>query len=169
MNSELETILKEFGYALTTEIDVSNAPKLEIVDAEDGSVLIEWHFADRRLGFNIEPCEGQSGWYFAVSKNSGGQCGAGLLASLDMSDLVQWMFKKTVSNGYQDELDSRALSELDRLIDQGHAIDPLRDHVEQLGAHAPAYANEVHDPDKNEGSPLAVEEIEALGELKAFQ
>jgi len=94
MNGELAAILNAFCSALRdTGIDIRNAPKLEIVDADDGSVLIEWHFPDRRLGFNIEPHEGQSGWYFAFSRSSGGQCGAGLLASLDMRSLLQLMFR----------------------------------------------------------------------------
>lgn len=97
MNEELDTILKTLGLALADgEIDISNAPKLKVVDAEDGSVLIEWYFPDRRLGFNIEANEGQTGWYFAFSRSSGGQCGAGLLASLDMKALLRLMFKKTM-------------------------------------------------------------------------
>lgn len=96
MNAELEDIVSRIRAAIAeTGIDVSTAPVLEIVDADDGSVLIEWHFANRRLGFNIEPHEGQSGWYFAFSKNSGGQCGSGLLASLDMKALLQMMLAKT--------------------------------------------------------------------------
>lgn len=95
MNAELSELLRELGRGVVeTGIDISSAPKLEIFDAEDGSVLIEWNFADRRLGFNIEPQEGQSGWYFAFSRNSGGQCGSGLLASLDTKDLLQRMFAK---------------------------------------------------------------------------
>jgi hypothetical protein len=95
MNSELETILGQLGVALAeTGIDIGSASPLEIIDAEDGSVLIEWHLVDRRLGFNIEPLAGQSGWYFAFSRESGGQCGAGLLTSLDMKGLLKLMFTK---------------------------------------------------------------------------
>ena len=93
MNGELTEILKQLRLAATeTGIDLSSAPPLEVIDADDGSVLIEWHFADRRLGFNIEPHEGQSGWYFAFSRAPGGQCGSGLLASLDMKALLPMMF-----------------------------------------------------------------------------
>lgn len=96
MNGELTEILKQLRLAVTeTGIDLSTAPALEIIDADDGSVLIEWHLADRRLGFNIEPQEGQSGWYFAFSRASGGQCGSGLLASLDMRMLLLLMFPST--------------------------------------------------------------------------
>ncbi len=95
MNSELDTIVSEFRKAIAeTDLDVSGAPALEIVDADDGSVLIEWHFADRRLGFNIEPQEGQSGWYFAFSRDSGGQCGSGFLGSLHMKRLLALMLGK---------------------------------------------------------------------------
>jgi hypothetical protein len=95
MNAELGQIVSVFRTALVeTGIDAGGAPALEIVDADDGSVLIEWHFADRRLGFNIEPREGESGWYFVFSKSSGGQCGSGLLASLDMNALLQTMLAK---------------------------------------------------------------------------
>jgi hypothetical protein len=93
MNVELNEILKQLYLAASaTGIDLSVAPSLEIVDAEDGSVLIEWNLADRKVGFNIEPQEGQSGWYFAFSRASGGQCGSGSLASLDVKDLLQRMF-----------------------------------------------------------------------------
>lgn len=93
MNTELAEILSQLRVAVReTGIDLSSAPHLEVVDAEDGSVLIEWHLADRRVGFNIEPQEGQSGWYFAFSRASGGQCGSGLLASLDMKSLLRLMF-----------------------------------------------------------------------------
>lgn len=96
MNAELTEIVKQLRLAAAeTGIDLSMAPPLEIVDADDGSVLIEWHLADRRLGFNIEPHEGQSGWYFAFSRASGGQCGSGLLASLDMPMLLRLMFTPT--------------------------------------------------------------------------
>jgi hypothetical protein len=96
MNGELTDVLKQLRLAaMETGIDLSTAPPLEIVDADDGSVLIEWHLADRRLGFNIEPSEGQSGWYFAFSRASGGQCGSGLLASLDMRVLLHLMFTPT--------------------------------------------------------------------------
>ena len=96
MNGELDELVKQLRVALAeAEIDLSTASKLEVIDADDGSVLIEWHFSDRRLGFNIEPQEGQSGWYFALSKDSGGQCGSGLLASLDMKTLLHLMFTKS--------------------------------------------------------------------------
>lgn len=93
MNGELAEILRQLRLAATEiGIDLSSAPPLEIIDAGDGSVLIEWYFADRRLGFNLEPQEGQSGWYFAFSRASGGQCGSGSLASLDMRTLIPLMF-----------------------------------------------------------------------------
>ena len=90
MNVELSELVSLFtASACEPDLDISRAPPLEVVDAEDGSVLIEWQFRDRRLGFNIEPDEGQSGWYFAFSRDSGGQCGSGLLASLAMRDLLR--------------------------------------------------------------------------------
>src|SRR5262245_54722321 len=96
MNAELTDIMTHLRLAARESgTDLSTAPALEIVDADDGSVLIEWHLADRRLGFNIEPHEGQSGWYFAFSRDSGGQCGSGLLASLDMRMLLRLMFTST--------------------------------------------------------------------------
>lgn len=92
MNEELSEVLSEFRIAASeSSLDLSNAAALEIVDAEDGSVLIEWRFKDRRLGFNIEPDAGQSGWYYAFSRDSGGQCGSGLLSSLDMKMLLRRM------------------------------------------------------------------------------
>ena len=95
MNEELSGILMQFRLAaMETECDLTILPTLEIVDAEDGSVLIEWHLSDRRLGFNIEPEQGQSGWFYAFSRDSGWQCGSGLLASLDMKALFHLMLVK---------------------------------------------------------------------------
>jgi hypothetical protein len=89
MNAELSEILSQFRItASDPDLKIDHAAPLEIVDADDGSVLIEWHFKDRRLGFNIEPEEGQSGWYYAFSRESGGQCGSGTLTSLDMKILL---------------------------------------------------------------------------------
>ena len=95
MNDELAEIVRLLRIgAADTETDLSTAPALEVIDAEDGSVLIEWHLVDRRLGFNVEPREGESGWYYAFSKDSEGQCGSGLLTSLDMKTLLHLMFTK---------------------------------------------------------------------------
>jgi hypothetical protein len=90
MKYEASEIVKEFRLAaIEAGAELANAPALEILDADDGSVLIEWQFKDRRLGFNIEPVQGHSGWYYAFSRNSGGQCGSGTLQSLDMRMLIR--------------------------------------------------------------------------------
>jgi len=95
MNTELSEILRQFRFtASDPDLEIDRTAPLEIIDSEDGSVLIEWHFKDRRLGFNIEPEEGQSGWYFAFSRESGGQCGSGTLPSLDMKALLHLILKQ---------------------------------------------------------------------------
>jgi hypothetical protein len=92
MKKQASSILERFREAVTAgQLDLSSCPGLQILDADDGSVLIEWQFRDRRLGFNLEPDEEQSGWYFAFSRDSGGQCGSGTLSSLDMAMVLRLM------------------------------------------------------------------------------
>ncbi len=92
MKTEAASIIEQFRVAAEDAcLDSSTAPPLHVLEPEDGSFLIEWQMRDRTLGFCIEPTEGQSGWYYASSKESGGQCGAGLLPSLDMKALLSLM------------------------------------------------------------------------------
>ena len=91
MKSEAAGIVEQFRAAAEDASLDPKAPPLRVLEPEDGSILIEWQMQDRTLGFCIEPTKGQSGWYYACSRESGGQCGAGLLASLDMKALFRLM------------------------------------------------------------------------------
>lgn len=86
---EAQFIYEQMKSALM-QADLRGRPALSISDADDGATLIEWIFRDRRLGFNIEVTEGESGWYYASSRASGGQCASGNLSHLNASDLVRW-------------------------------------------------------------------------------
>jgi len=80
-------VLDELADALVA-LGVTDAPALRASRPADGSLLMEWTFADRRLGFNIEPVRGESGWYYVFSRESGGESGSGLLSSLDAQALL---------------------------------------------------------------------------------
>ncbi len=64
------------------------APHVSKGDASD--VSVEWVQRDRRFGFVIDPDEGESGWYFVSSPDSGGLSASGDLSVLDMSQLLAW-------------------------------------------------------------------------------
>ncbi len=80
-------ILEDFAQA-TSGLDVAAAPALRIGEAEDGSILLEWTFADRRLGFSFEPSPEDSGWYFVLSNGSSERYEAGTMDQLEMVRLV---------------------------------------------------------------------------------
>ena len=46
------------------ERGATGVPALHTTQADDGSVIVEWTFRDRRLGFSFEPNPEESGWYF---------------------------------------------------------------------------------------------------------
>lgn len=80
----------DFFREAVSSYNVRGLPPLEATEASDGSFLIEWMLKDRRLGFNIEPQGDDSGWYFVSSKEAGGRCASGGLASLDIRQLLKW-------------------------------------------------------------------------------
>ena len=73
--------------------NLQGAPALRANLADDASLLIEWTFEDRRLGFNIEPNQDDSGWYFVSSKAAGGRCASGTLSVLDINEVMRWTLK----------------------------------------------------------------------------
>ncbi|PSM31679.1 hypothetical protein BVG81_004225 [Haliangium sp. UPWRP_2] len=89
MVRQARMIVEHFSSAIAG-LDLHDAPPLRTAEAPDGSFLIEWVFSDRRLGFNIEPEQDDSGWYFVSSKRAGGSCAAGSLSSMDIKLLIRW-------------------------------------------------------------------------------
>lgn len=73
---------------------VDGVPPLSATMAHDGSLLIEWTFSDRRMGFNIEPNQDESGWYFVSSETAGGRCVSGSLSTLNAAQLMKWALSK---------------------------------------------------------------------------
>lgn len=62
-------------HALRREIahyDLSAAPSMTPTLLEDGSLVVEWIFDDRRLGLSFDPMSGESGWFFVSLPNCGG-------------------------------------------------------------------------------------------------
>ncbi len=83
-------ILADFS-ATVEAFDTSGAPDLHLAEADDGALLVEWVFADRRLGFSFEKQPEESGWYFVLSNGSSERYEAGTLDQVEMRRLVQMM------------------------------------------------------------------------------
>ncbi len=79
---------------LAEEPSVHAVPTLRAMEADDGSVLVEWTLEDRRLGFTIEPEVKDSGWYFVLSNASSQRFEAGSLDQLELVRLVAAMTRK---------------------------------------------------------------------------
>jgi hypothetical protein len=67
---EATKVLRRLGAALL-RFDLTSAPPVSAVMLDDGSMVLEWVFADRRLGFSVDPKPGESGWFFVSSQDSG--------------------------------------------------------------------------------------------------
>ena len=79
---ELLLILHQNGFP------VRYLPPLHAVNISDGSILIEWIFADFRIGFTIESNSRQSGWYFVSNGGLGQSSNSGLIANTDIKGLL---------------------------------------------------------------------------------
>jgi hypothetical protein len=60
---------------------------------EDSSYLLEWTFADRRLGFSFEPNPEDSGWYYVYSNGSSERYESGTMDQLEVGRLVAMTLK----------------------------------------------------------------------------
>jgi hypothetical protein len=60
---------------------------------EDSSYLLEWTFADRRLGFSFESNPDDSGWYYVYSSGSSERYESGTMDQLEVSRLVAMTLK----------------------------------------------------------------------------
>jgi hypothetical protein len=87
-----KAVLQQLRLELS-KVDGHDLPRVQTTSADDGSFLIEWIFLDRRLGFAIEESEGESGWFFVSSRESGGHCSSGDLAHMDLAQLVAQTLK----------------------------------------------------------------------------
>lgn len=63
---------------------------------DDGSVLLEWIFPDFRMGFNIEPSPGDSGWHLVMNKKRGNFTASGPLT--DKLNILLTLVSLIVSN-----------------------------------------------------------------------
>lgn len=87
-----EDLLERFC-ASVARLSVNGLPALRAMDGEDGSVLLEWTFKDRRFGFTIEPLPKDSGWYFVMCSGSSERYEAGSLDQLELPRLVRAMLQ----------------------------------------------------------------------------
>lgn len=88
-----EDVLEKLCTVMGT-LALTEAPPLSAVALDDGSVLLEWTFPDRRLGFTLEPEAEASGWYFVFSNGSSERYEAGTMDQLEMPRLVAAMLSK---------------------------------------------------------------------------
>ena len=96
MRTQANSIISIFRKAASA-YGVNNQPPLSASIATDGSLLVEWIFSDKRLGFNVEPNQDESGWYFVSSETAGGYCESGLLSTLDIKQLMARILAKQIS------------------------------------------------------------------------
>jgi hypothetical protein len=94
-NGLLDQKMKKDALALLSDLcqvgqkmeeDLSSLPPLQATEASDGSFLVEWYLPKGRVGFNIEPEEAQSGWYYVLSSQRGD---SGFLANVDLQTLLR--------------------------------------------------------------------------------
>ena len=82
--------------AALRDVSTAGLPALSAVKADDGALILEWTFGDRRLGFTIEVQAEESGWYFVFSSGSSERYEAGTMDQLEMSRLVTAMLTKSI-------------------------------------------------------------------------
>lgn len=87
---QAQSLLRDLRPLLLKAFQQAEYPPLRASEAEDGSAVIEWVFADRRLGFSFEEDPKESGWYFVSSQESGGVLASGDSSSMDLDLLVRW-------------------------------------------------------------------------------
>jgi hypothetical protein len=75
--------------------DMSRMPPLKLTFLDDGSVLLEWIFDGRRLGFTIEEEPAESGWYYVSSERYGDFCESGSLKDVKSRVLAK-MIKRAI-------------------------------------------------------------------------
>lgn len=89
----IQDILQRFASSVSDAVS-RKLPSLRLASLEDESYLLEWTFADRRLGFSFEPNPKESGWYFVLSTDSSERYESGTMDQLEMSRLVKMMLKR---------------------------------------------------------------------------
>lgn len=86
--ANVKRMLEDFLDAIAHE-DTTDAPELRFALPDDGSILLEWTFKDRRFGMSFEENEGESGWYFVFSREPSSRCEAGTMDQLDMKRMAK--------------------------------------------------------------------------------
>ena len=90
VREQAQSLVRELRPVLLRAARDSDLPPLRATQTEDGGALIEWIFADRRLGFSLEEDPKESGWYFVSSRSSGGVVASGDSSTMDLELLVAW-------------------------------------------------------------------------------
>jgi len=88
----IQGVLNQFATSISHTL-TAKVPPLRLAFLEDSSYLLEWTFADRRLGFSFEANPKDSGWYYVYSSDSSERYESGTMDQLEMSRLVKMTLK----------------------------------------------------------------------------
>lgn len=88
----IQGVLNQFARSISHTL-TAKLPPLRLAFLEDSSYLLEWTFADRRLGFSFEANPKDSGWYYVYSSDSSERYESGTMDQLEMSRLIGMTLK----------------------------------------------------------------------------
>ena len=89
---ELATeVLDTLEDALHSVINAEDLPKINAIEGDDNSILLEWIFTHMRIGFSIEKHLDNSSWYLVTDSESGAIQASGDLLNEDLRWLINWL------------------------------------------------------------------------------
>jgi hypothetical protein len=88
----IQGVLQQFARSIS-HTPTAKLPPLGLAFLEDSAYLVEWTFADRRLGFSFEGNPKDSGWYFVFSNGSSERYESGTMDQLEMGRLIGMTLK----------------------------------------------------------------------------
>jgi hypothetical protein len=94
----LAPIQEMFRALQQSGVDLSYLPPLRATNVDDRSVLIEWVFADFRVGFSIEPNPDNSSWYLVSDKRLDEVSAFGYLSNANLEKTVSQLFGFVLAN-----------------------------------------------------------------------
>ena len=95
----LRTLISDF---LLLGVDVSLLPSLNVAEAGDESVSIEWIFKNFRIGFSIDPCITESSWFLVSNANMGNVNASGYMRDISSKQskyIMTWLLSYALTNG----------------------------------------------------------------------
>lgn len=68
-----------------------NIPEIQLLEQDDGSLLLEWILKDGRIGFNLESDSVESGWYIISKRKDPEIQEWGFLNTLDIERIMNYI------------------------------------------------------------------------------